>query len=84
MSEGWVSAQVLETALRRCGWPCDKEKLAQTLGDIAVDTKGIRGGPLEWTQANHYRKTSYYKVYTWDKSRSRIVSVGDWTQVEIK
>ena len=84
MSEGWVSAQVLETALRKCGWPCDKEKIAQTLRDITVDTKGIRGGPLEWTQANHYRKTSYYKVYTWDKSRSRIVSVGDWTRVEIK
>ncbi len=84
MSEGWVSAQVLETALRKCGWPCDKEKLAQTMGDLTVDTKGIRGGPIEWTQANHYRKTNHYKVYRWDRDRSRIVSVGDWTRVEIK
>lgn len=84
MSEGWVSAQVLETALRKCGWPCDKERLAQTMGDLTVDTKGIRGGPIEWTQTNHYRKTTYYKVYRWDRDRSRIVSVGDWTRVEIK
>jgi ABC-type branched-subunit amino acid transport system substrate-binding protein len=84
MSEGWVSAQVLETALRKCGWPCDKEKLAQTMGNLTVDTKGIRGGPIEWTQANHYRKTSYYKVYRWDRDRGRIVSVGDWARVEIK
>ena len=84
MSEGWVSAQVLEAALRRCGWPCDKERLAQTMADLSVDTKGIRGGPIEWSQANHYRKTNYYKVYHWEKSRSRILSVGDWTRVEVK
>ena len=84
MSEGWVSAQVLETALRKCGWPCDKEKLAQTMADITVDTKGIRGGPIEWSQTNHYRKTNYYKVYHWDASHSRIMGVGDWTRVEIR
>jgi branched-chain amino acid transport system substrate-binding protein len=84
MSEGWVSAQVLETALRKCGWPCDKDKLSKTMGDLTVDTRGIRGGPLEWTQTNHYRKTSYYKVYRWDGSRSRIVGVGDWTRVEVR
>ncbi len=84
MSEGWVSAQVLEAALRKCGWPCDKETLARAMGDLTVDTKGIRGGPIEWSPANHYRKTSYYKVYHWEPSRSRIVSVGDWTRMEIK
>ena len=84
MSEGWVSAQVLEAALRKCGWPCDKERLAQTMADLSVDTKGIRGGPIEWSQTNHYRKTNYYKVYRWETSRSRILSVGDWTRVEIK
>jgi branched-chain amino acid transport system substrate-binding protein len=84
MSEGWVSAQVLEAALRKCGWPCDKEKLGKAMSELTVDTKGIRGGPIEWTPANHYRKTSYYKVYRWDRDRSRIVSVGDWTRIEIK
>jgi ABC-type branched-subunit amino acid transport system substrate-binding protein len=84
MSEGWVSAQVLETALRKCGWPCDREKLAKTMSDLTVDTKGLRGGPLEWTQSNHYRGTSYYKVYRWDGSRSRIATVSDWTRMEIK
>lgn len=84
MSEGWVSAQVLETALRKCGWPCDKEKLAKTMSDLTVDTKGLRGGPIEWTQNNHYRRTSYYRVYRWDGSRSRIATVSDWTRMEIK
>ncbi len=84
MSEGWVSAQVLEAALRKCGWPCDKERLAQTMSDLTVETKGIRGGPIEWSQTNHYRKTSFYKVYRWERDRSRILSVGDWTRVEIK
>jgi len=84
MSEGWVSAQVLEAALRACGWPCDKERLTRTMGDLTVDTKGIRGGPIEWTPTNHYRKTSYYKVYHWEPMPRRILGVGDWTQVEIK
>jgi branched-chain amino acid transport system substrate-binding protein len=84
MAEGWVSAMVLEHALRRCGWPCGKEKLAGALTLVNVDTKGLRGGPLEWTTDNHYRRTTYYKVYRWDADTGTVVPVGDWTRLDVK
>src|SRR6266403_1389231 len=49
MAEGWTSAQVLEAGLRKCAWPCTREKLAQSLASVSVDTKGLRGGPIEMT-----------------------------------
>ncbi|HEV8436680.1 MAG TPA: ABC transporter substrate-binding protein [Methylomirabilota bacterium] len=84
MAEGWVSAMVLEQALLRCGWPCSKDKLAQTLTMVTVDTRGLRGGPIEWTGDNHYRKTTFYKVYRWDGGRHAIVPTGDWTGLTVK
>jgi branched-chain amino acid transport system substrate-binding protein len=84
MAEGWVSAMVLETALRKCGWPCSREKLAQAMASVSVDTKGLRGGPVEWTADNHYRKSTWYKVYHWDAAKSAIVPVGGWTKLDIK
>jgi len=84
MAEGWVSAMVIEQGLRQCGWPCSKEKVAQTLSSLTVDTKGLRGGPIEWTRDNHYRKNTYYKVYRWDTGKNAIVIVGDWARLEVK
>ncbi len=84
MAEGWVSAMVLEAGLKKCGWPCSKDKLAIALGSVSVDTRGLRGGPIEWTADNHYRKTTYYKVYRWDPSKNAIAPVGGWTRLEIK
>jgi len=84
MAEGWVSAMVLESALRKCGWPCTREKLAQAMAGVSVDTKGLRGGPVEWTADNHYRKSTWYKVYHWDAGKNAIVAVGGWTKLDIK
>jgi ABC-type branched-subunit amino acid transport system substrate-binding protein len=84
MAEGWVSAMVLETALRKCGWPCTREKLTQAMASVSVDTKGLRGGPVEWTADNHYRKSTWYKVYHWDAAKSAIVPLGGWTKLDIK
>jgi branched-chain amino acid transport system substrate-binding protein len=84
MAEGWTSAMVLDAGLRRCGWPCSREKLAQALAGVSVDTKGLRGGPIEMTADNHYRKASYYKVYRWDAGKNAIVSVGGWSKLDIK
>jgi branched-chain amino acid transport system substrate-binding protein len=84
MAEGWVSAMVLEAGLKKCGWPCDKDRLAQALTTVSVDTLGLRGGPIEWTADNHYRKVTFYKVSRWDAGRGAIVSVGDWTRLEVK
>ena len=84
MAEGWVSAMVLEHALRRCGWPCTKDKLAGALTLVNVDTKGLRGGSLEWTAENHYRRTTYYKVYRWDGGKATVLPVGEWAPLEVK
>ena len=84
MAEGWTSAMVLDAGLRKCGWPCSREKLAQSLSSVNVDTKGLRGGPIEMTPENHYRKVTYYKVYRWDAGRNAIVSVGGWSKLDIK
>lgn len=84
MAEGWVSAMVLEAGLKKCGWPCPKDKLATALASISVDTRGLRGGPIEWTADNHYRKTTYYKVYRWDPSKNAIAPVGGWTRLDIQ
>jgi ABC-type branched-subunit amino acid transport system substrate-binding protein len=84
MSEGWVSAMMLEAALRKCGWPCPKEKLAGAMAGVSVDTKGLRGGPLEWTADNHYRKSTFYKVYHWDPAKNGIAATGGWTRIDVK
>ena len=84
MAEGWTSAMVLDAGLRMCGWPCSREKLAQALSSVSVDTRGLRGGPIEMTPDNHYRKTTYYKVYRWDAGKNAIVSVGGWSKLDIK
>lgn len=83
MAEGWVSTTALEQAPRRFGWPGGKKKLAQTLSAFNVDTRGLRGGRLEWTADNHYRKTTYYKVYRWDAGKGAIVGTGDWTPLDV-
>ncbi len=84
MAEGYGSGMALEAALQRCGWPCDKERLQRAMSNLTVDMRGLRGGPIEWTEANHYRRVNLYKVYRWDKGQNRIVAVGDWTRVEVK
>ena len=84
MAEGWTSAMVLDAGLRACGWPCTREKLAHALASVSVDTKGLRGGPIEMTPDNHYRKVTYYKVYRWDAAKNAIGSVGGWSKLDIK
>src|SRR5258705_5351341 len=83
-AEGWASALGLEAGLKKCGWPCPKDKLATALAGVSVDTPGLRGGPLEGTPDKHFRKKSYYKVYRWDAAKGGIVPVGGWTRLEIK
>src|SRR3989442_2782865 len=84
MAEGWVSAMVLEAALKKCGWPCPKDKLATAMGGVSVDTKGLRGGPIEGTAGNNHPKKTYYKGHPWDPAKTGIASVRGLTPLEIK
>jgi hypothetical protein len=51
---------------------------------VSVDTKGLRGGPLEWSKDNHFRARQYYRVYRWDEAKSAIVQAKDWTAYEVQ
>ena len=84
MAEGWIAGMVIEAALKAAGWPATPEKLAAAMSSLKVDTKGLRGGPIEWTKDNHFRTRQYYRVYRWDTAKGGIVRVKDWAVFEVK
>jgi ABC-type branched-subunit amino acid transport system substrate-binding protein len=84
MAEGWIAGMVIEAALKATGWPASADKLAAAMSNLKVDTKGLRGGPIEWTKDNHFRTRQYYRVYAWDGAKNAIMRVKDWTAFEVK
>jgi branched-chain amino acid transport system substrate-binding protein len=84
LSEGWIAGMVVEAALKATGWPATPEKLAAAMSTLKVDTKGLRGGPIEWTKDNHFRTRQYYRVYRWDSGKGAIERVKDWTAFDVK
>jgi ABC-type branched-subunit amino acid transport system substrate-binding protein len=84
LSEGWIAGMVVEAALKATGWPATPEKLAAAMSTLKVDTKGLRGGPIEWTKDNHFRTRQYYRVYRWDGGKGAIERVKDWTAFDVK
>jgi branched-chain amino acid transport system substrate-binding protein len=84
MAEGWIAGMVIEAALKGAGWPADAAKLRAAMETVKVDTKGLRGGPIEWTKDNHFRTRQYYRVYRWDTAKSAIVQAKDWVAYEVK
>ncbi len=81
LTEGWVAAMVMEAALRKVEWPATREKMIAAMNGLEVDLAGLRGGPLVWTEDNHFRTNHYYRVYNWDDG---IRIVRDWQKVEVK
>ncbi len=84
MAEGWIAGMAIEAALKATGWPASPEKLAAAMSNLKVDTKGLRGGPIEWTKDNHFRTRQYYRVYRWDPGKAAIVRVKDWVELDVK
>lgn len=84
MAEGWIAGMVIEQAFEKAGWPVTSEKLLVALQSLSVDTKGLRGGPIEWTKDNHFRTHQYYRVYSWDQKASSPRVVQDWQTYDIK
>jgi len=76
MAEGWIAAMVVEAALRKAGPDADAAGILEAMKSLNVDTKGLRGGPIEWTAENHFRTNQYYRVYQW--SGDAISTVQDW------
>ena len=84
LTEGWIAGMVVEAALKATGWPASPEKLAAAMSTLKVDTKGLRGGPIEWTKDNHFRTRQYYRVYRWDSGKGAIQRVKDWTAFDVQ
>lgn len=82
LAEGWVAGMVIEEALKSTPRPATPQKVLATMTTLKVDTRGLRGGPIEWTKTNHFRTKQYYRVYHWDgKAQAR---VKDWVAIDVK
>jgi hypothetical protein len=51
---------------------------------VKVDTQGLRGGPIEWSNDNHFRTRQYYRVYHWDPAKSAVAVAKDWVPYDVK
>ena len=82
MTEGWIAGMVVEAAIRGAGADATAAKVQASMQNLKVDTKGLRGGPIEWTADNHFRTEQYYRVYRWDGSK--IALVKNWFAYSVK
>ena len=81
-AQGWTMGLILESALKKAGWPCTREKLLASLENIEVDTKGLTGGPIKFTPTDHYGP-AWFKLYRWNDTKKALVPKGEWYKVEI-
>lgn len=84
LTEGFVAGLVVEQVLRNTPWPATPQKVLNAMNNVKVDMKGLRGGPLEWTQDNHFRTRQYYRVWHWDAQGNRIARAQDWQAIDVK
>lgn len=84
LSEGWIAGMVIEAIMKNAGWPADRESVIQSMNGLEVDTRGLRGGPIVWTESNHYRTETQYRVYRWDNDEQSVVRVQDWTALKVE
>jgi branched-chain amino acid transport system substrate-binding protein len=84
MVEGWIAGMVIEAALKGAGDKITAESLRNSMSNLKVDLKGLRGGPIEWTEDNHFRTKQYYRVYRWDPAKGKIVVAKDWYGYDVK
>jgi branched-chain amino acid transport system substrate-binding protein len=82
MTEGWIAGMVLEAALKGAGADATPAKVQESMQNLKVDLKGLRGGPIEWTADNHFRTKQYYRVYRWDGSKIAVVK--NWFSYDVK
>lgn len=84
LTEGWIASMVLEAIFKGTPWPASPDKVRESMNQINLDMQGLKGGPIVWTMNNHYRTTTFYRVYRWDSQKNGIVTVKDWTPLEVK
>jgi branched-chain amino acid transport system substrate-binding protein len=78
---GWASGMVLEAALKKCGTGCTRDKLAEALVGLNVQTGGIYPDPINWTKDDHRRPASFV-AYAWDEKSQSIKRISEWAKVK--
>jgi branched-chain amino acid transport system substrate-binding protein len=84
MSEGWIAGMVIEAAMRGVKGDPTPAKVQESMSNLKVDLKGLRGGPIEWTKDNHFRTQQFYRVYRWDAAKNAIAIAKDWYSYDVK
>jgi len=84
MTEGWVAGMVIEAAVAKAGAGATARSLHDAMQSLKVDTKGLRGGPIEWTADNHFRTQQSYRVYRWNAAKGSIEIIQNWTSYDVK
>jgi hypothetical protein len=64
------------------GGAVTSEKLVSAMDNLTIDTKGLRGTPIEWTKTNHFRTHQSYRVYRWNGTA--LEAIGDWRRYDVK
>jgi branched-chain amino acid transport system substrate-binding protein len=80
---GWVHAMVAVEALKKCGFPCDGNKLNKTLGELSVDVGPLSGGPIAFKGDDH-QGASWWKAYKFDSGKKRFEPSGNWVEASSK
>ena len=84
LSEGWIGGMAIEAALKAASasGPVTRASVAPAMETLTIDTKGLRGTPINWTSNNHFRTVQSYRVHRWNGSG--LESVGAWRRYEVK
>ncbi len=80
---GWVHGKVAVEALKKCGFPCNGEKLNATLSGLSVDIGGLSGGPIAF-KADDHQGTSWWKAYSFDAASRKFKPTGAWVEAPSK
>jgi len=83
LAEGWVTAMVLDEAIRMSDAPFGAAQLQAALNRLDLDTRGLRGTRLTFTPENHFRTQVSYRVYHWESHQQRIVIASDWDTADV-
>lgn len=84
LTEGWIAGMAVEAALRAAAasGSVTAASVNAAMDNLKIDTKGLRGAPIEWTKANHFRTVQSYRVWRWNGTA--VEAVGDWRNYDVK
>jgi len=83
-TEGFITGMVTVEIFRNVPARATPARVLAAMNNLAVDLRGLRGGPLVWTKDNHFRTKQYYRVWRWNDVEKKIVRAQDWISIDIR